>query len=259
MSPSPPDYLRLRVDIRKDDAGGREVHSISPREGGNGKTVLYLHGGSYVMGFSRQHWRFLANLAEKSGARIVAPDYPLAPESGWGAAYRMLWDLYVKMTESADPRDIALMGDSAGGGLALGFAMLLRDERRPLPSSVVMLSPWLDITLENRNIREVDPSDPFLNIEALRKAGRVWARGSNPRKPLISPIYGSFSGLPPMHLFVGTKDIMISDCRKLNGLCMAEKVPLAYYEYENMLHVWMLMPMKEAGQALGQIAAIVRG
>lgn len=235
-----------------------EDGNADPGNGGS-PTVLFLHGGSYVVNATHPHWSFLARLVEKTGCRVAAPDYPLAPDYCYADAYRMLRSLYKKLLEREPRPKIVLMGDSAGGGLALGFSMLIRDEGLPPPETLVMLSPWLDITMSNPRIATIDREDPFLNREALVRAGASWARGSNPRKPLISPLYGSFAGLPTMHLFIGTKDILVADCRRLRDACHAAGARLAYYEFESMLHDWMLLDFKEARIAGAQIAAIVAG
>jgi len=258
-SPNPPEYLRLRVDLAKSECAGRQVHRISPKSGGGSTVVLFLHGGSYIINATRPHWRFMAGLAELSGCVVVAPDYPLAPAHYYADAYRMLMELYRQMVAGESGRKIVLMGDSAGGGLALGLSMMIRDEKLPQPEAIVLLSPWLDVTMSNPHIGEIDDSDPFLNIAALVRAGQSWARGANPRKPLISPIYGKLENLPPLHLFIGTKDILAADCRRFRGLCMAAKARLAYYEFEGMVHDWMLLEFKEAKMAAKQIAAIVAG
>ena len=259
ISPSPPEHLKLRVDISKREPGGRAVHILSPKSGEHGSLVFFLHGGSYVINATRPHWRFLAGLVERSGCTVVAPDYPLAPEHCFSDAYVMLVQLYKELVAESGFSSIALMGDSAGGGLTLGLSMMIRDEKLAQPNAVIMLSPWLDVTMNNIHIEEIDQEDPFLNIKALLRAGVSWARGANPRKPLISPIYGDFAGLPPLHLFIGTKDVLIADCRRLRGLCMAAKARLAYYEFENMVHDWMLLDFKEAKTAAQQVAAIVAG
>ncbi|HWP69127.1 MAG TPA: alpha/beta hydrolase, partial [Rectinemataceae bacterium] len=258
-SPTPPDYLRHGLDVSMYEIGGSAIHILSPKGRKTSPKVLFLHGGSYVINATRPHWRFLAGLVERSGCTVVAPDYPLAPEHSFADAYRMLTKLYRSLLDEVPSSGIILMGDSAGGGLALGLSMLVRDEKMPQPSAVVMLSPWLDVTMSNPYMEEIDPEDPFLNIEALRKAGFSWAHGANPRKPLISPIYGDLSGLPPLHLFTGTKDVLAADCRRIRGLCMAAGAKMAYYEFENMVHDWMLLDFKEAKMAAAQIAAIVAG
>lgn len=258
-SPNPPDYLRLRVDLSKSECAGRPVHRISPKTGEGSPLVLFLHGGSYIINATRPHWRFLAGLSELSGCTIIAPDYPLSPAHYYADAYHMLIELYRQLVAEQSGRKIVLMGDSAGGGLALGLSMMLRDEKMAPPEAVVLLSPWLDVTMSNPYIGDIDNSDPFLNVGALIRAGKSWARGASPRKPLISPIYGRLENLPPIHLFIGTKDILAADCRRFRGLCLAAKARLAYYEFEGMVHDWMLLDFKEAKMAARQIAAIVAG
>jgi len=249
ISSAPTRLVRARLEVRSFEVAGRQVHILMPRAEGCTRLLLYLHGGSYVTTFTRQHWNFLAKLAETTHTAIIAPDYPLAPDKRWSDAYRMLFELWERLSAYVAPGHVGLMGDSAGGGLALGFAQALRDARRPLPAAVVMLSPWLDVTLENPEIQQLSPLDPFLNVEALRAAGRAWASGSNPRRHEISPIYGRLNDLPPLSLFVGTKDILLADCRKLWNICAVTGTHLDYYEYEHMMHVWMLMPIRESGSA----------
>lgn len=258
-SPSPPEHLRLRVDIAKSEFMGRPIHALSPKASTGSPLVLFLHGGSYVLNATHPHWRFLAGLVERSGCSVMAPDYPLAPEYSYVDAYRLLVPLYRELVTEKYHRKIILMGDSAGGGLILGLAMMIRDENISPADAVVLLSPWLDVTMSNPCIERIDRADPFLNVGALVRAGKAWARGGNPRKPLISPIYGKVEGLPPLHLFIGTKDVLAADCRRFRERCMAANARLAYYEFENMVHDWMLLDFKEARMAAMQIAAIVAG
>ncbi len=257
LSAEPPLHIRARLDVQSIHIAGSPVHILTPRFQDCPRSILYLHGGSYVTTFTRQHWNFLSKLAERTNSAIIAPDYPLAPKHRWADAYRMLFALWDSIDLILPHKDRVLMGDSAGGGLALGFVQTLRDAHLPMPSSVIMLSPWLDVTLENPQIQTLDELDPFLSIEALRKAGTAWAGGSNPRRMEISPIYGHFENLPPMSLFIGTKDILFPDCRRLHDTCLATNTPLDYYEYKHMIHVWMLMPIPESKQTLDQIAGIL--
>ena len=257
LSPDPPRGIRARLDVRSFSVEQSRVHILIPRIDGCEHCILYLHGGSYVATFTRQYWNFLAKIAEKTKSVIIAPDYPLAPEHRWSEAYRVLFALWKRMGEYLPCASIILMGDSAGGGLVLGFVQTLRDAHLAMPASVIMLSPWLDVTLENPQIEVLSPADPFLNVEALRVAGKAWAGRSNPRRMEISPIYGHFEDLPPLSLFIGTKDLLLADCRKFRDICVVTGAKLDYYEYEGMLHVWMLLPIRESGYAVEQIMGIV--
>jgi acetyl esterase/lipase len=261
VSPEPPEHLHRKLNISVQRIDGRNILYLSPKtnpqEPDRRKYILFLHGGSYVLGFTRQHWGFLARLAERTGSTVIAPDYPLAPRYYYVDAYKMLLSLYKQATVEIDPENLIVMGDSAGGGLALGLSQVLVSQNLPQPSKIVLLSPWLDVTMGNPYIKEIDPLDPFLSVRALKEAGASWARGANPRKPVISPIYGSMVGLAPISLFIGTNDILIADCRKLRGVARADGVTIDYYEYEGMFHDWMLLNFPEARQAFKQIVDIV--
>lgn len=257
ISPSPPEYLKLRVDIQSEAFNTMNLFILEPKDTQPCLTILYLHGGSYLYNATRPHWRFLTKLVESANCRVIAADYPLAPEHSYADAYRLLVPYYKKLCAQVGPDSLILMGDSAGGGLSLGLAMAARDEGLPACASLLLLSPWLDVTMTNPFIEAIDPEDPFLNAQALKAAGQAWAKGANPRKPWISPLYGKVEGLPPMHLFIGTKDILLADARRFHEICRAQKANLSFYEYENMVHVWMLLEFKEGKLAAERIAAIV--
>jgi len=258
LSPDPPRGIRARLDVRSFSVEQSRVHILIPRIDGCEHCILYLHGGSYVATFTRQHWNFLGKIAEKTKSVIIAPDYPLAPDASLvGGLPSALCTLE---THGRVPAMCIHYTDGRFGreaGLVLGFVQTLRDAHLAMPASVIMLSPWLDVTLENPQIEVLSPADPFLNVEALRVAGKAWAGRSNPRRMEISPIYGHFEDLPPLSLFIGTKDLLLADCRKFRDICVVTGAKLDYYEYEGMLHVWMLLPIRESGYAVEQIMGIV--
>jgi acetyl esterase/lipase len=259
VSPEPPEHLKLRIEVFSEDFQGMKIHRLEPKSKIPRHKVFFLHGGSYVLNATRPHWRFLANLVESTGCGVIAPDYPLAPLHTYAEAYQALVGYYRVFDEARrEGETVVMMGDSAGGGLCLGLCMALRDERLALPSGLVLLSPWLDVTMSNPHIEVLDPTDPFLNVQALKNAGLAWAGGANPRKPWISPLYGNLAGLPAMHLFIGTKDVLAADARRFRGLCLAAKADLSFYEYDNMVHDWMLLDFKEAKMAAQRIAEIVK-
>jgi acetyl esterase/lipase len=149
------------------------------------------------------------------------------------------------------------MGDSSGGGIALALAQLLREKGREQPGNLVLLSPWLDVSLAHPDVPVFDKIDPFLDMEGLKYAGSVYARDVDPTHYLVSPVYGSLNDLAPISLFIGTRDILFPDCRKLRDRAEAEGVELNYHEYESMLHDWMLISLPESKHALKKIIEIV--
>lgn len=236
---------------------GRRVWSWEPVNGGTGKTILYFHGGAYIHNILRVHWHLIAVLCELTGARFIIPDYPLAPENTFQDAYEHSAAVYQDLL-SQSFRDILFMGDSAGAGLALGFAQQLRDEGGVLPDQLVLYSPWLDVTMSGAESREVQGSDILLKISGLTQAGLVWAGEEDPQNPRISPLFGSFDGLPPISFFSSTADILIADAHRLRDRLEHEGHSYRYFEYPGMFHGWMaIVNMPEAQHVHRQTAELI--
>ncbi len=257
--PEPPSRISRTCHIHKFQINNRNVFTLSPKsKKAKGSHILYLHGGAYVQNFNIFHWWFLSKLVEKLDCTITAPDYPLAPAATCKDAFALAETLYKQLIEKIDPADLVLMGDSAGGGFALALAQKMRDEKIPQPGQIILLSPWLDITLSNPGIHEIDGIDPFLGIESLRRIGKVYAGESSPDHYLLSPINGSLEGLGKISVFIGSKDILAADTRKLKSLAESKGIDLNYYEYKDMIHVWMLLNFPESKKARKEIMELIR-
>jgi monoterpene epsilon-lactone hydrolase len=257
-SPSPPARLYQSYHVDKYQVNGRNVFTISPRDGNICKKhILYFHGGAFVTNFLAPHWRFFKKLITNSGCRITAPDYPLAPANTYKEVFAMTVDLYRKILLNNDADDLVLMGDSAGGGLALALAQRLRIDDLPQPKQIILLSPWLDITLSNPEIERLDPIDPFMGIEGLRMAGKAYAGNADPGHYLLSPINGRLEGLGKISIFVGTREILVADARKLKTLLALKSIDINYREYKGMIHAWMLLHFPESKKAKDEIADLI--
>ena len=244
-------YRKHRISKR--DVNGHLVWTIAPREGGREKRILYLHGGGYVNSFASQHWSFMSRLVDRLQCTVIAPNYPHAPEHYVHDVFEFLLPLYSELAESVGGDNVTLMGDSSGGGICLALAQRLREEGLPQPRRIVLLAPWLDVSMSNPEIAEADKIDPFLDAGSLKYAGAMYARDVDLKNYLVSPLYGSMRGLAPVTLFIGTCDILFPDCRKLRDLAAAEGVQIDYREYEDMLHDWMLISLPESKQVLREI------
>lgn len=150
------------------------------------------------------------------------------------------------------------MGDSSGGGLALGFAMQLSKENKPQPHQIILLFPWLDVTMSNKDILEIDKKDKILGIEPLQIAGKAFAGELDLKDYRVSPIYGDFSGLGKISVFVGTHDLFVADCRKLKSLAKTSNISMNYFEYPKMFHGWVLASMQESKVAKNQISSLIK-
>ncbi len=163
-SPEPPRKILEFCHVHTHQINGSNVFTLTPKQKGSNKHILYLHGGAYVGGFVKVHWNFLAYLLQHLQCSITAPDYPLAPKYTYKEAFEVVATTYKSLLESVHPDNLILMGDSAGGGFALALAQKMRNETVPTPSQLILLSPWLDITLTNPEIAKIDPADPFMGM-----------------------------------------------------------------------------------------------
>lgn len=188
---------------------------VRHRESDDRRIVLYLHGGGYTLGSPKTHQALTSHLAAAARCQVLVPDYRLAPEHPYPAAlddavaaYRSLLDRYL-------PGSIALAGDSAGGGLALCAAVALRDAGLPMPASLILLSPWTDVSLSGSTIDTLDPVDPMLGRAWLQRAGDAYRGDLSASDSRISPLNATLDGLPPMLVQVGSDEILLDDSRRL--------------------------------------------
>jgi acetyl esterase/lipase len=256
-APIPKKYLKeFNVDIYQVNC--RNVYKFSPKENKTGKLILYFHGGAYINNIFSGHWDFIAQIVRSTSCSIIIPDYPLAPASIYMDAFEMLDELYKMLFLETDSKNIIFMGDSAGAGLALAFTEKLSLEGKPQPLQLILISPWLDVSMTNPEIDAVQKKDPILNAKTLVMAGNAWSRNSDVKNYLISPIYGDFNVLPQISIFIGTHDVLYPDCKKFKSLAEKQNITVNYFEYQEMFHVWVLFPfLKESKLAVEQINSLI--
>ncbi|MDD3859816.1 MAG: alpha/beta hydrolase [Bacteroidales bacterium] len=256
-APIPKKYFK-EFQIDNYQVNNRNVYKFSSKQNSTDKIILYLHGGAYINNIFSGHWHFIAELIRSTSCTIIVPDYPLAPSSNYIDAYNMLDEIYKMLMSETDSQNIIFMGDSAGAGLALAFAQKLSQDVKPQPEQLILISPWLDVSMTNPEIDAVQKKDPVLNAKTLVMAGEKWAANSELNNYLISPIYGDLKGLPLISIFIGTHDVLYPDCNKFKNLADKQNMKLNYFEYNEMLHVWVLFSfLKEAKQAMTQINKLI--
>lgn len=228
--------------------------------GGAGRTdVLYFHGGGYVYPPMKYHRQFLQRIARETGARIWVPLYPRVPFADAEEVYRLLLRFFRRVIAPSAGGSLLFVGDSAGGGLALGLAQAVQGAGLRGPGEIVLISPWLDAALSDPRSREIEGRDPLLGVDAARRAGRLWAGDKGARDPAVSPLYGDLAGLGRLTLFSATRDILNPDSRRLAARAEEEGLAVRYYEEEGLFHVYPLLPVGEARRALAVIEAVVAG
>lgn len=262
-NPSPRPKARWQRDftIVEDTMRGYPVVTITPRQPGaaDAPHLLYLHGGAYVMDIAAIHWDAVLRLCAMLGASATVPVYPLAPEHQAPEVLGAMHGLYRELVERHGAARLTVMGDSAGGGMTLALAQMVRAEGGALPARLVLWSPLLDAGAGDPLQRDVEPHDRMLAIAGLRATSRMYAGDLPLDDPRVSPLFGPLDGLPPMAVFAGTHDILIADARRIRAKLEALGVAHQYHEYPGMFHVWMLLPLPEGRRALEQTAAFITG
>jgi acetyl esterase/lipase len=242
------------------DADGIEAYRISTPASRPDHYVLYLHGGGYVSGSAALYRHFTWRIAASTRSTLLAVDYRLAPEHPFPAALTDAVAAYQWLRAQApNPKAIAVIGDSAGGGLALATLMKLRDQGLPLPTAAIAISPWTDLALTGASLRFNAKADSMINSEDMQSFADMYLAGTDPRNPYVSPLYDTGAGLPPILILVGSEEVLLDDAVR-----MAERLRYAggIVELEiwpKMLHVWPLFVpvLPEANRAIARMGHFV--
>ena len=205
--------------------------------------MVYLHGGAYVLEFIPSlHWPAIARLANLLGRTVTVPIYPLAPEHSYREVFGFLLGLYRRVLATHDPETVAVMGDSAGGGMALALCHAVHDAGLPPPTDAVLLCPWVHVALPHPDVAGLARSDVTFNVDDLRAAGLRYAGGDPVDTPLVSPAAGPLDGLPPLTIFSGTHDVLHPDTREFWDRAVAAGLDVDGYEQYAGRHLWMYLP-----------------
>jgi len=235
-------------DIRKSEieVGGVDAVEVAVDGNDSANVILYFHGGLYVIGSANASLPLAADLARRTSAKVVSVDYRLAPEHPYPAALDDAKAAYEGLlAQGIDPSNIAVSGESAGGGLAVALLLALRNADLSMPSSAFLMSPMTDLTLSGNTITEKEAVDPLFTGDALRRRVPDYVGAADPSDPYISPVFGDLRGLPPMLIQVGSHEILLSDAIRLAAraaeddvattLDVTPGVPHVFQGYASML------------------------
>ena len=217
------------------------------------RLVIYLHGGIYVNEIRLPHIIFCDKLAKKVNACVFAPIYPLAPNHSYEETYDIVEKLYDYFLTLKKP--VIIIGDSAGGGLSAAFSEHLAVKNKPQPENLILISPWVDVSMSGDYDVEFDP---MLGVDGLRKMGETWAGDLDPKDYKVSPLFGQVSKLPKTTLFVGTHEIFYPDVVKFHDKLKNNGVDAELIVGEEMTHVYPVYPLvPESKEAFRKIVEII--
>jgi epsilon-lactone hydrolase len=255
--------LRAAPDVTSTpvDAGGVRSEWIVPPGATEGRVLLYLHGGGYVVGSVDMYRDLISRLARAAGARALGIDYRLAPEHPFPAAVEDATAAYRWLvSHGTAPARIAIAGDSAGGGLTLATLTALRDAGEPLPAAAACLSPWVDLQGIGASMTSKAAVDPFVQKEMIQFMAQQYLGDRDPRTPLAAPLYADLQGLPPLLIQVGTAEVLLDDATRIAERARAAGVEVSLEVWDDMIHVWQLFApiLPEGQQAIERIGAFIR-
>ncbi|MGA9698638.1 alpha/beta hydrolase [Acinetobacter sp. ANC 3781] len=245
------------VQVRSLRLAGLRAEEIKP-QGESTQLILHIHGGAFFLGSLDTHRAFLTHMAARTQMQVLHVDYPLAPESVYPEASDAIFDIYTTLLgQGIQAKDIILSGDSCGANLALALALKIRDEGLPQVSGLILLSPFLDLTLSSESLRYNRKHDALLSIETLEAGIDYYVpKFMDTADPAISPAFADLSGLPPILVQVGSKEILLDDAQRFKEKAEQAGVDLTYKLYTGMWHNFQMFHtwFDEGKQALADLA-----
>jgi acetyl esterase/lipase len=260
------DDLMARVPVAGDvnhtptTIGGVNAVDVTIQSVDTANTILYFHGGVYVIGSAAQTVPLVSDLARRAHAKAVTVDYRLAPEHPYPAAVDDARAAYEGLlAQGVEAGQIAVAGESAGGGLAVALLLALRDAGIPLPSSAFLMSPYADLTLSGETMLENEKLDPVLTPAGLRLRVPDYVGRADASNPQISPIFADLSGLPPLLIQVGSHEILLSDALRLADRAALSEVPVTLDVTPGVPHVFQgfAAMLDEGNAALDRASAFL--
>ncbi|PIW62533.1 alpha/beta hydrolase [Shewanella sp. CG12_big_fil_rev_8_21_14_0_65_47_15] len=220
--------------------------------------LFYIRGGGFCFKTPHAHARLIADISQRCKLDAYIPDYRLAPEHPFPEPFEDVLEAYRRLIELKGAHNLILMGDSAGGNLALSLLLELKRLDLPLPQACVLLSPALDLAMTGDTEFMLGADDPFFTIESLLRLRGAYLAGANPMSAKVSPLQGNLAELPPILVIAGTRELLLQDSERLVAQVKASKGEVQARFYPNMPHVFPLFDLlPEAIEAREQIKHFV--
>ncbi len=247
-----PDKLKSWYHTSQSEVEGMQMYHLERKDSSPSEHVYYIHGGAYVNNLVSAHWKILDRVLKKSNVSLTVPVYPLAPEAQVDEVQTKVFAGYEQLANKVGAEHTTVMGDSAGGGLAIALAQWLKANDKPQPKQLVLFSPFLDGSLTNPAIEAIEPKDAMLSTLALRGMTKLYAGNRALTDARVSPIYGDLAELAPMTIFAGTYDILEPDAEKLASQIHANGGRAKLHIYPEAFHVFVGFGSPETKDAFTQ-------
>jgi len=199
-------------------------------------TILYVHGGAFIIGLNNIYRKFACLISKRCQACVILTDYRLAPQNPFPIAIQQVLAVYRELLKTNSPRQIVIAGDSAGGNLAMAMLLLAKESSLPMPACAVILSGWLDLTL--KNAEKMAKRDILITMDHLRRVRDSYLQDTvTPTHFMASPLHGNMKGLPPIFMYAGEAEILLNDTRSFVQKAELENLKVQFEEGKDMMHV----------------------
>lgn len=248
------------IDCRWDVIGGVPSLRVHPARESAGFNTLFIHGGAFCLGSAWSYHRFAAFLAHATGSTVIVPDYCLAPERPYPNGLDECLSVMLAVQHEHESGRTMLVGDSAGGNLAMATMLRLRESSSCMPVAAALLVPWLDLTMSSPDVNVVSDRDLVLNVPDMHIYARLYSAGEPVTNPFLSPLFCALHGLPPIYLQSAEIDILRDDSRRLERKLKSEGLDVSHDLFPEMLHSFHFHVgnLPEANTAFGKIAEFLK-
>ncbi len=246
------------LQVAQHDVDGMPLYQVRPEQDPAPRCFVYFHGGSFIGEIVSAQWELMMDLASRSGSTCLVPIYPLAPAETVIQAVARATTIIENAHKEFGAANVSLIGDSSGGAIVVAAAQQLRDSGADQPARLILMAPWIDLTMTHPDQAKMERRDLMVRRDFLRGAAQIYADDLPLEDPRVSPLFGDLAGLPPMHVFTGARDTVVTDSRELVKRVHDVGGEIEFVEAARMQHVYPIFAMlPEARAARRRIAEIL--
>ena len=244
------------VEAVEDELGDVKAWRVAAKDAPRGNVVLHFHGGGYLIGSAKGSLEYAGRLAAAVNGVCYTAEYRLAPEHPYPAAIDDAICAYRALLARGIPASsILVSGESAGGGLAVALVLALRTAGDPLPGAILAVAPFSDLTVSGPSARAFNGDDPAASRDMLKFMGASYFQGHEPTDPLVSPLYGDLTGLPPLFVTASQGEVLLSDTTRLAERAEKAGVDVTLRLVEDSVHVYTIFPfLPETQSTMAEVA-----